>query len=104
MNKLIWTSIITFGLMLIFPFISFAQQNVDYEKYGRIAMAVVREDYPGQDIVEYEYVGRDKKQNQEVSDTFRFEVLVDGKKTFVDVVVTHSLKNNKLLSLTVKQE
>lgn len=79
-------------------------QNEGYEKYGKIATAVVKEDYPSDELVEYQYVGREKKSAEEVTDTFRFEVIENGKPKFVKVAVTHNLKNNKTLSISVQEE
>lgn len=91
---------LNFANSTVYPF----AQKPDYEKYGRIAISVVKEDYPGKDVVEYEYKGRQKISNTEVMDSFRFEVLENGKPTFVLVKIIHNLNNEKLLNLSVEEQ
>jgi hypothetical protein len=79
-------------------------QRPDYEKYGRIATAVIKEDFPGEPVQDYHYVGRKQKSEEEVVDSFQFKVTVDGKPILATVQITHNPKNNKLLSLTVTEE
>ncbi|KAF0822042.1 DUF3889 domain-containing protein [Cytobacillus firmus] len=81
-----------------------AVQQPDYEKYGRIAIAVVKEDYPGEEVVDYQYGGRKKISETEVTDTFTFTVKENGKPVTVLVNVTHNLKDNKVVSLTVERK
>ncbi|GLB58729.1 YqzG/YhdC family protein [Cytobacillus sp. NCCP-133] len=76
-----------------------AVQKPDYEKYGRIAISVVKEDYPGEEVVEYQYGGRQKVSETDVMDSFTFTVKENGKPVTVLVKVTHSLQDNKLVSL-----
>lgn len=81
-----------------------AEEKPNYEKYGRIATVVVKEDYPGEDVVEYKYGGRRKLTEDEVMDTFVFIVKEDGKDKTILVKVTHLLGDNKSLSLTVEEQ
>ncbi|RBP92401.1 uncharacterized protein DUF3889 [Cytobacillus firmus] len=81
-----------------------AVQKPDYEKYGRIAIAVVKEDYPGEEVVDYQYGGRKKVTETDVTDTFTFTVKEDGKPVTVLVRVTHNLKDNKAVSLSVERK
>lgn len=96
------------GILLFFMSISltnvYAQQGQDYQKFGRIATAVVKEDYPGQDVVEYQYLGRRKADETKVIDTFRFEVMKNEKPVFVHVRIIHDLKDTKQLSLTLEEK
>lgn len=81
-----------------------SDQKPDYEKYGRIAISVIKEDFPGEEVKEYEYLGRKQITTTEVMDSFQFKVTKDGKTTLVTVQINHDLKNKKLLTLTVKEE
>lgn len=96
---------LTIGLFLSVgsPMLTKGEQP-DYAKYGRIATAVVKEDYPGEDVVEYQYIGRQKLSDTDVLDSFRFEVKENNELVFVVVKISHSLTNKKLLSLTVEEE
>jgi hypothetical protein len=96
-----------FTLVLIFT--SFAvghavQPGLDYKKFGRIATAVVIEDYPGQKVVEYKYEGREKLAENKVLDSFRFQVMVNGKEQFVTVKITHDNSAGKELTITLEEE
>ncbi|WP_075980566.1 DUF3889 domain-containing protein [Bacillus massilinigeriensis] len=103
MKKNIFSMTMLISLLLSFHSMNTLAQKPDYEKYGRIAISVVKEDYPGQDIVEYQYMGRQKVSNSEVMDNFRFEVLENKKPKFVLVKIIHNLNNEKLLNLSVEE-
>lgn len=79
-------------------------QKPDYEKYGRMAMAIVNVDYPGDPIRDYEYLGRSNVSEAVVADTFRFKVEEKGKTFYVRVILTHNLTSAKLLALKVEPE
>ncbi|MDQ0268996.1 DUF3889 domain-containing protein [Cytobacillus purgationiresistens] len=80
------------------------QEKVDYEKYGRIATAVVKEDYPDEAVVDYKYAGRRKISDTEVIDSFVYEVIENEKAVTVLVKVTHRLDASKFISLTVEEQ
>lgn len=81
------------------------QEKPDYEKYGRIATAVVKADFPSDEVVEYEYQGRSTQPGGDiVIDSFKFEVKDNGKDIFVIIKVAHHLKNKKLIQLTVAEQ
>ncbi|MBU8880109.1 YqzG/YhdC family protein [Bacillus sp. FJAT-29790] len=79
-------------------------QKPDYEKYGRIAIAIVKEDYPGEAVIEYQYTGRQKISDTAVVDSFTFQVKENNKPITVTVKIAHSLKNKKLLRLSVEEK
>ncbi|ASV66375.1 DUF3889 domain-containing protein [Cytobacillus sp. FSL W7-1323] len=80
------------------------KEKVDYKKYGRIATVVVKEDYPEEEVVDYQYAGRRMISENEVIDTFIFQVKEDGKDLTVLVKVTHRLDDSKFLNLTVEEQ
>jgi hypothetical protein len=77
---------------------------LDYEKYGRIAIAVVKENYPGIEVVDYQYAGRQNISESDVMDSFIFEVKENNQPVKVIVRISHSLKNKKLLQLSVEEQ
>jgi hypothetical protein len=79
-------------------------QKPDYEKYGRIAMAVVQADFPGAPIREYEYLGRKNIDTSKAEDGFRFKVQENNQNFFVIIKVNHDLTNKKLINLTVESQ
>lgn len=79
-------------------------QKPDYEKYGRMAIAVVAAEYPGDEVKEYEYLGREKLSGTNVIDSFRFQVQENQQPFYVIVKVTHDLSSKKLVHLTVESQ
>jgi hypothetical protein len=90
-------------MILLFSFNQVHAEKIDYQKYGSIAIAVVKADYPGDPVTDYQFLGREKLSETEVQDSFKFQVKENGKAINVVVKVKHSVKNNKLLSLTVEE-
>jgi hypothetical protein len=84
--------------------LSVQAREIGYEKYGRIATAIVREDYPGQPLKEYQYEGRRRNRDGTFTDSFRFEVTEDGKPIFVKVEISHDGKKGKTLLIRVREE
>lgn len=97
-------------LAILLPFLIsvIIQQPVlgqtDYEKFGRIAIAVVKENYPGVEVKEYQYLGRQKINENQAVDSFKFNVTEDAEKKSVIVLVKHSIKEGKVLDVTVQEE
>lgn len=97
--------LILFGIIFNITQISAAENDKpDYEKYGRIAITVVKEDFPGEEVVEYQFKGREKISETDVVDSFQFQVKENDKPVTIIVKISHSLKNKKLLSLTVEEK
>ncbi|MCE4051106.1 MULTISPECIES: DUF3889 domain-containing protein [Bacillaceae] len=94
-------SILIMGFL--FPSHNIAVQKVDYEKYGSIAIAVVKADYPEQAVTDYKYMGRKKISTMEVEDSFQFIVKENSKEKTVQVTIKHDIKNDKFISLTVSE-
>jgi uncharacterized alpha/beta hydrolase family protein len=79
-------------------------QRPDYEKYGKMATAVIREDYPGDAVKGYKYMGRKQIDDRQVLDSFQYKVSVKGKSVIMTVQVAHDVKNDRLLSLSVTEQ
>lgn len=96
-----------FTLLCIFGSLSSTnaeQPGLDYKKFGKIATAIVTEDYPGQQVVDYKYVGRESLAENKVMDSFQFEVMANGKKQIVTVKISHDNKAGKELTITVEEK
>ncbi|BCB02850.1 DUF3889 domain-containing protein [Bacillus sp. KH172YL63] len=78
-------------------------EPTDYKKFGRIATAVIKEDYPGQPVKDYQYQGRRKMTENKVADSFEFTVQENNKDKKVTVIVVHNLDNEKTLNITVQE-
>jgi hypothetical protein len=78
---------------------AFAQQG--YEKYGRIAAAVVKEDYTGEKLADYKYDGRKTLSGGRVQDSFTFDVVKDTKEVTVKVNVVHNPAKPSDLNISV---
>jgi hypothetical protein len=96
--------ILAFMIILQIGPVSSLAQGRDYEKYGRIAMAVVQADYPEKEVTDYEYKGRKTTGENQVVDDFLFTVVEKGKKRKVTVSVQHDLNNKKLVNLKVMEQ
>lgn len=81
-----------------------AREEIGYEKYGKIAIAVVATDYPSDEVTDYKFEGRNIISKGLVEDQFLFLVKEKGKEFNVRVKIRHSLFNKKLLSLTVEEK
>jgi len=81
-----------------------AEANTGYEKYGRIAIAVVKADYPSDDVIDYQYKGRTQNPNGQAEDNFQFVVNDQGKDKTVVVKIRHDLTNKKMLTLIVEEK
>jgi Protein of unknown function (DUF3889) len=90
-------------VMLFLQSTSIAAEKPDYEKYGRIAIAVVQADYPQDEVTDYEYKGRKQLENDEVEDRFSFLVKEKEKEFNITVKIKHNTKNQKLLHLEVEE-
>lgn len=91
-------------MAFMFPTHNVAVQELDYKKYGTIAIAVVKADYPEEEVTDYEYLGRKKLSETEVQDSFQFQVKEEGKEKEVSVVIKHNVKDDKFISLTVEEQ
>ncbi|MFJ8267293.1 DUF3889 domain-containing protein [Peribacillus asahii] len=98
-----WSFIMLMFMMLTQAGFISVQQGNNYEKYGRIAIAVVQADYPGDEVTDYQYEGRKVLEKGTVEDRFLFLVKEQGKEFNVRVKIKHSLSNNKLLNLSVEE-
>jgi hypothetical protein len=96
-------AVMTICILFFSGFAQVHAERIDYEKYGKIAIAVVKADYPGDAVTEYEYLGREKLNETDVQDSFKFKVRENDKDVNVVVKVKHSVQNNKLLTLTVEE-
>lgn len=96
-----------FGILVVFLVLINGQvsaaEKPDYEKYGKIAIVVVQADYPGDEVTDYEYLGRKTLENGQVEDSFLFLISDKGSEFNVTVKIKHNLSNDKLLNLTVEE-
>lgn len=81
-----------------------ADDEVGYEKYGNIAIAVIKADYPSTEVTDYKFEGRDIISKGLVEDKFLFLVKEKGKELNVRVKIRHSLYHKKLLNLSVEEK
>jgi hypothetical protein len=79
-------------------------QRPDYEKYGKIATAVINEDFPDETVRNYKYMGRKQIDDRQVLDSFQYKVRVNKKRVIITVQVAHDVKNDRLLSLSVTEQ
>ncbi len=90
-------------MAFMFPSHNVAVQELDYKKFGSIAIAVVKADYPEESVTDYKYLGRKKISAQEEQDSFQFVVKEDGKEKNVIVTINHRTQDDKFISLVVEE-
>lgn len=96
-----WMIIFSLVLAMMGSQQALAQQ--DYERYGRIATAVVKEDYTGEKLADYKYDGRKTLPGGQIEDAFTFDVVKDGKDVSVKVKVVHNPDKPTDLNISVNE-
>ncbi|MBT2684788.1 DUF3889 domain-containing protein [Bacillus sp. ISL-37] len=79
-------------------------QTPAYEKYGKIATAVINEEFPDETVRNYKYMGRKQKDDRQVLDSFQYKVSDNRKTVIITVQVAHDVKSDRLLSLSVTEQ
>ncbi|WP_421384006.1 DUF3889 domain-containing protein [Bacillus salacetis] len=96
-----WMVIFSLVFFMVGSQQAFAQQG--YQKYGRIATAVVKEDYTGEKLADYKYDGRKTLAGGKIEDAFTFDVMKDGKEVSVKVRIVHNPAKPNDLSISVNE-
>lgn len=98
-----------FGLVMMvlsimsFQFTLHAYAQVDYEKWGRIAVEVAKENYPDAEISDYQYVGREEISATQARDTFRLQVKEDQRTFQINVGILFNPQTDRLISLSIEE-
>jgi putative cell wall-binding protein len=79
------------------------QQQPDYEKWGRIAVAVVKENYPDSEIIDYKHLGQQNVSVTQSKHTFTIEVKHRNQTFNVKVVVTYNPRTDRLISVGMEE-
>lgn len=95
-------------LIVAFTIISFqfnlpAYAQNDYEKWGRIAVEVAKENYPDAEISDYQYVGREEISAMQARDTFRLQVKEDQRTFQINVGILFNPQTDRLISLSIEE-
>lgn len=104
MKKYFFTIVLLLILLLGIQIVDSSAQNPEYEKYGRIATAVIKENFPGEAVQDYKYMGRKQIDDRQVLDSFQYKLSVNGKPVIMTVQVANDLKTDRLLSLIVTEQ
>lgn len=75
--------------------------DIDYAKWGRMALEETKKKYPNSKVSDYEYDTRRVAPDGTISDFFDFTVFQDGKKRLVKVGVMHT--NEKLIDMKFEE-
>jgi hypothetical protein len=78
-------------------------QNVDYEKWSRIALSSVKEKYPESQLIDYKYVKREEVNEEESKDIFHVKVKEKDKLFVANVDVVFNPKTGKLITVNVEK-
>jgi hypothetical protein len=85
---------------------AYGQQNieeVDYEKWSRIAISSVKEKYPESQLIDYKYVKREKVNEEESKDIFHVKVKEKEEVFVANVDVVFNPKTGKLITVNVEK-
>lgn len=92
-------------LLLLSTVVSVAQaENSDYEKWGKIAIQLVKENYPEAEVSEYQYQGREEISATEAKDTFHFTAKQDNKSLEIYVALTFNPQTKQLKSVNIEEK
>ncbi|MCA1321454.1 YqzG/YhdC family protein [Bacillus tianshenii] len=92
-------------LLVLTTAISVVQaENTDYEKWGKIAIQLAKENYPEAEISDYQYQGREEISDTEAKDTFHFTAKQDNKSIDIYVALTFNPKTKQLKSVNIEEK
>jgi len=92
-------------LLLLSTAVSVAQaEKPDYEKWGKIAIQLVKENYPEAEVSEYQYQGREEISETEAKDTFQFTAKQDDKSLEIYVALTFNPQTEQLKSVNIEEK
>lgn len=92
-------------LLLLSTVVSVAQaEKPEYEKWGKIAIQLVKENYPEAEVSEYQYQGREEISKTEAKDTFHFTAKQDNKSLDIYVALTFNPQTEQLKSVNIEEK
>ncbi|WP_196305221.1 DUF3889 domain-containing protein [Metabacillus sediminilitoris] len=105
LSKILFTFV---ALTLIFTagMKAYGEQNVeeiDYEKWSKIAISSVKEKYPDAELVDYRYVKREVVNEEESKDIFHVKVKQKNQVFIANVDVVFNPKTAKLITVNIEK-
>lgn len=104
-SKILFT-LVALTLILTAGIKAYGEQNVeevDYEKWSRIALSSVKEKYPDSQLIDYKYIKREAVNEKESKDIFHVKVKQKNEVFIVNVDVVFNPKTVKLITVNVKK-
>ncbi|WP_273122893.1 DUF3889 domain-containing protein [Bacillus weihaiensis] len=104
-TKILFT-VVAFLLMLTAGMKAYGEHNdqeLDYEKWSKIAISSVQEKYPSAEVTDYKYVKREEVNEAESKDVFHLKVKEQEKIMIVNVEVVFNPINGKLITVKVEE-
>lgn len=78
-------------------------QPEDYKKWSRIAVDVVKLNYPDAQVSDYDYKGRKEISDTQAQDTFELQVKEENRTKNVNVYVTFNPKTNSVITVSLEE-
>jgi FKBP-type peptidyl-prolyl cis-trans isomerase (trigger factor) len=78
-------------------------EDVDYEKWSRIALSAVKEKYPEAQLVDYKYVKREAVNEEESKDVFHVKLKQKDEQFVANVDVVFNPKTGKLITVNIEK-
>ncbi|WP_052737842.1 DUF3889 domain-containing protein [Bacillus sp. SA1-12] len=102
-SKILFT-IVALMVILTAGMKAYGEQNVDYEKWSKIAISAVKERYPESQLIDYKYVKREEVNEEESKDIFHVKVKEKAKQFVVYVNVVFNPKTGKLITVNLEKK
>lgn len=79
------------------------EQAADYEKWSKIAIDVVKLNYPERKVSDYSYKGREEISDVQAKDTFELNTEGEQGTIKVNVIILFNPKTDSLISLSLEE-
>ncbi|MDQ0337691.1 hypothetical protein J2S00_000461 [Caldalkalibacillus uzonensis] len=80
-----------------------AQQEQDYEKWGRLAVEVIKDAYPQAELVDYQYIGREDISPTIEQQSFKLVLRQNGREFPITVKIQYEKETERVTSITFEQ-
>ncbi|WP_078549321.1 DUF3889 domain-containing protein [Litchfieldia alkalitelluris] len=79
------------------------EQAINYEKWGKMAVEVVKLNFPEGKVSDYKFKGREEISDAQAKDTFELQVQTKERAFNVRVVMLFNPKTESLISLSIEE-
>ncbi|MBD1382257.1 DUF3889 domain-containing protein [Metabacillus arenae] len=97
--------VVFFSAVLILAYANqvYGQQDVDYEKWSKVAISSVQKEYPQAELTDLKFAGQEKVNENQSKDTFEIKVKQNGESFTARVEVFFNPKTEELLNVKINR-